>query len=86
MPEIKVNITKGSTTVSNQSTEVTSSNLSDLLKALKAAKEQTNSILTKLVEESKQTTQTRKHHENDDTSGSDDDDEDGRATKKPNNN
>lgn len=82
MPEIKVNITKGSTDVSSQSIGVSSNNLSDLLAALKTAKEQTNSVLTKLVEESKETKQTRRlSHDDDDedNSGSEDDE---RAKKK----
>ena len=82
MPEIKVNITKGSTEVSSQPIEVSSNNLSDLLAALKTAKEQTNSVLTKLVEESKETKQTRRlsnEDEDEDNSGSE---EDERAKKK----
>jgi len=89
MPEIKVNITKGSTTVAEQQVEVSSNNLNDLLAALKTAKSEANSVLTKLVEESKETKQTRKHDEDEDDSGSDenvDDDDDGRVSKKPNNN
>lgn len=83
MPEIKVNITKGSTNVASQTTEVSSNNLSDLLAALKTAKEQSNAALTKVVEESKETKQTRRISKDDDEDdeGSEEDDE--RPTKKP---
>jgi len=84
MPEIKVNITKGSINVTSQVTEVPSNNLSDLLAALKTAKEQSNSALTKIVEESKETKQSRRISKDDDEDeeGSEEDDE--RPTKKPN--
>lgn len=87
MSEIVVKISKGSTEVSNQATAVTSSNLLDLLTALKEAKEQSNAILTKLVEESKDKKVTRRiPSENDDEDEEDEDscpeEEDGNARKK----
>lgn len=84
MPEIKINISKGSTKVSDQSVEVSSNSLTDLLAALKTAKEKSNGVLTKLVEQSKETKQTRRLSSDDDEEDSAPDEEDGRATKRPN--
>jgi len=85
MPEIKVSITKGSTNVASQSTEVSSNNFSDLLAALKTAKEQSNAALTKIVEESKGTKETRRISKDDDEDDEEGSEEgDGRPTKKPN--
>lgn len=83
MPEIIVEISKGSTKVSSQRTEVTSNNLPDLLSALKTAKEQSNSILTKLVEESKDKKVARRTSEDDeDEEDEGPDEEEGSARKK----
>lgn len=79
MPEIIVKITQGSSEVSNKSTEVTSSDLLDLLTSMKEAKEETNAVLTRLVEQSKDKKQTRKLSENEDE---DEDEDEARPKKK----
>lgn len=85
MPEIKVTVSKGSTVISDQSNEVPSNSLSDLIAALKSTKEQTNAVLTKLVDESKETKQARRLSEaDDDDDESGEDEDEGRVTKKPN--
>lgn len=66
MPEIKVKIVRGSTEVSSKATEVASNSLTDLLASLKAAKEDANAVMTKLVEDSKDGKQTRKSAKSDD--------------------
>ena len=68
MPEIIVNISNGSSQVSNKMTEITTNTLGGLLSALKTAKEETNTILTKIVEEaSKESKQTRKTTQDDES-------------------
>lgn len=64
MPEIIVKITQGSSEVSNKATEVTSSDLLDLLTSMKEAKEETNAVLTKLVEQSKEQSKDKKQARN----------------------
>lgn len=75
MPEITVKITKGPTEVQVhiKSTEIKSNNLSDLLTSLKSAKEDTNTALTKIVDESKGSKQAKKESTDDEGSSSDDD-------------
>lgn len=73
MPEIKVSITQNSSEVSNKSFKVESDKLSDLLKSLAQAKEDTNTALTKLIESSKATTTTQNNNQDDDE---EDDEED----------
>lgn len=82
MPEIIVKIEKGSKEVSNKTTEVSLPTLPALLIALKSAKGDANSVLTKLVDDSKDLTQTRKQStaEDDDDEGSSEEDI---ANKKP---
>lgn len=84
MPEITVSISKGTSQVSSKAIEIPPSTFDGLLSALKTAKEETNTALTKLVEESKQDSkQTRKSPSGDD-SGSEEteEDEEDSATKK----
>lgn len=73
MPEITVKITKGPTEAHIKSTEIKSNNLPDLLTSLKSAKEDTNSALTKIVDESKGSKKTKKESTDDDGCSSDDD-------------
>jgi len=75
MPEITVKIIQGSTEVSNSSVGVNSNEMPDLIAALKTAKEEANTVLSKLVESSKNQKQTREasEHEEDDSSSGDDD-------------
>lgn len=68
--------------MSNRCTEVRSNNMSDLLPSLKAAKEETNAVLTKLVESSKETKQARKDEEEEEDSSSEDDDDSARKKQK----
>lgn len=85
MPEITVKVTQGTAKIATMATEVQSSALLDLLSALKTAKEETNSILTKLVESSNdQKKQARKTAEDDDgsESSSEEDDENSDNVKK----
>lgn len=87
MPEISVKVTQGATKVATISTEIQSSAMPDLLSALKTAKEETNSILTKLVESSNdQKKHTRKATKDDDepeSSSEDDDEEKVKKKQKP---
>lgn len=78
MPEITVKISKGPTETFSKSTDVKSNKLPDLLTSLKSAKEDTNSALTKIVDESKGSKQTKKESTDDEGPSSDDDE----ATKK----
>jgi hypothetical protein len=66
MPEIQVKISQGLKEVSHGNIEVSSNTLPDLISALKTAKEETNTILTKLVESSKNQKQSRKTTNDDD--------------------
>lgn len=83
MPEIKVKITQGSTEVSSKSTDIPSNTMPDLLASLKAAKEATNTVLTALVESSKDQKQTRKTTQDDEDDDSSSEDDDDSARKKP---
>lgn len=82
MPEIIVKITQGSSEVSNKATEVTSSDLLDLLTSMREAKEETNAVLTRLVEQSKDKKQTRKLSEDEDDGDSCSDEDEARPKKK----
>lgn len=82
MPEITVNIKKGASQISNKATEITPTSLGSLLSGLKSAKEETNSILTKLVEESKEPKQTRKASEDDSDEAEEESEDDESAKKK----
>lgn len=76
MPQITVRITKGSTEVFSNATQIPSNTLPDLLSSLKQAKVETNSALTELVEKSKgnqtrKTDNTYDDEESDSSSGDD---------------
>lgn len=75
MPEIKVSITQNSSEVSNKSFKVESDKLSDLLKSLAQAKEDTNTALTKMIESSKATTTTTTQNNNQDDEDLDDEED-----------
>lgn len=87
MPKITVEVTQGATTIATISTDVQSSAMPDLLSALKTAKEETNSILTKLVESSKdqkkQTRKTTKDGDDSESSSEDDEEDSDKVKKKP---
>lgn len=86
MPEITVKITKGSKEVSNKATSIPSSSFDDLISSLKTAKEETNTALSKIVEESqggKQTRQTKKSDDDNDDEESSEDDTSAKKKHKP---
>lgn len=85
MPEITVTISKGKSQVSSKATEISTSSFDGLLSALKTVKEETNSVLSKLVEDSKHDSkQTRKSPSGDDSGseGTEEGDDDDSARKK----
>lgn len=81
MPEIIVKITQGTSEGSITSTKVHSNDLPALLTALKTAKEESNTVLTKLVEASKNQQQLQKDEEEDEPSSEDDDESTGKKLK-----
>lgn len=66
-------ITKGSTEVSTKASDITSQQLPALLTALKAAKEDSNAVLSKLVEDSKDLAKQTTAEDEDDEESSEDD-------------
>ncbi|CRL07733.1 CLUMA_CG020687, isoform A [Clunio marinus] len=86
MPEIVINITQGSEKVSNNSIEIKGSTMEDLIASLRVAKEDTNAILTKLVESSsgkeKQTRKSDEKSDEDKSEDSSDNNEDDNSRKK----
>lgn len=66
MPQITVSITQNSSEISNKSFKVESNKLSDILKSLAQAKEETNTALTKLIESTKSKTSEKSNNQQDD--------------------
>lgn len=82
MPEITVKIVQGSAEVSTKATSIPTNSLTDLLSSLRSVKEETNTILSKIVEDSKSGKQTRKTTKTDDEDEESSEDDDTNDKKK----
>ena len=80
MAQIKVSITKGNAEVSIKATDISSNTLPDLIASVKAAKTETNEILSGLVKQ--KSSHTGRQEEEDEDEGSDDENDEEKMNKK----